>query len=160
LLIFAILIVVEIILAPTYIEMKIEADGFAFNWTQPERTTVRVEDQNGWPARYFVSSLSSEVCSLDSASDRSLEAGLQAWAADNNWEIINPSAAGTCQEYARLGVDLEETQGNQITLKPLGWDEGLEWNATLCVVVIEGDPCGRITVTSIVPSFGVMIGGR
>jgi hypothetical protein len=156
LLIFVVLIVIEISLAPTYIDVKIDMEGYTFDWSQPERTTVRVEGQNGWPARYFVSSLSSAACPRDSGSGQSMEAGLQAWAADNNWEIVNPSVERSCQEYADLdlGVDLRDA----LTLKPLGWDEGLEWNATVCVIMSEGDVCNYMTVTSVVPSFGVMVG--
>jgi hypothetical protein len=86
-----------------------------------------------------------------------LESGLQAWAADNNWEIVNPSVDRSCQDYIQVGIDMGMGEEAQLTLKPLGWDEGLEWNATLCVVIIEGAPCGQMIVTSVVPSLGVML---
>lgn len=156
LLVFAVLIVVEISLAPTYIDVRVEAEGYTFAWSQPERMTVRVESGNAWPARYFVSRLSADVCPQDGAV-QSLEVGLQAWAAANNWEIVNPSVGRSCRDYPNIGEDLDMDPMDVITLKPLGWDEGREWNATLCVAIVEGDPCGQMTISSVVPSFGAMV---
>jgi hypothetical protein len=157
LLIFAVLIVVEISLAPTYIDVRVEVEGYTFDWDQPVRTTASIESEEGWPVRYFLSQRSAEVCPQGTESRQSLEAGLQAWAAENNWGIINPSQQRSCQNYADLGLDVGMDMRDAVTLKPLGWDEGQEWNATLCVAMAEGDPCGWMMITSVVPSIGVMV---
>lgn len=160
LLLFAVLIVAEISLLPTYIDVKIKVDGYSTEWFDPERTTLQMQTRDGWPARYFISQRTAEICSLASWTGLEFEAALQNWAQDNNWEIVNPSLAYSCLDYSGLGMDVGGDVSGVITLKPLGWDEGMEWNATLCLVVAQGDPCDQMTITSIVPSFGVMVRER
>jgi hypothetical protein len=157
LLLFFILIVLEISLLPTYVDIRLDVEGYRIEWSQPEQQTVQLEGQDGWPLRYFLSRRSADICPLDSINGPTFEASLQDWAADNNWEIVNPSVSYSCKDYAALGLELGGDLTDSITLKPLGWDDGMEWNATLCLVVAQDDPCGQMTVLSIVPSFGVMV---
>lgn len=157
LLLFLALIVAEISLVPTYIDVKIEVDGYSSEWFEPERTTIQLQTSDGWPARYYLSQRMAEICPLDSGSGLEFETALQDWAGDSNWEIVNPSMAFSCLEYAGLGLDVGEDPSGVITLKPLGWDEGMQWNATLCLTVFRDEPCSRITILSIVPSLGVMV---
>lgn len=160
LLVFASLIVVEISQVQTYVDVRLEVEGYTIEWSQPERQTIRLEGQDRWPQRYFISRRSAQICPIGSAGSPSFEAGLQNWAAGNNWEIINPSVAYSCQEYAGFGLDVWGDLSDSITLKPLGWDEGMQWNATLCLFSETADPCMQMTIVSIVPSFGVMVANR